>query len=128
MKQRFYRIAKPTAIVMAIGFSYILLHELTGFSLHCPLRQLTGIYCPGCGMGRMCFHLLRFEFAEAFHDNCVIFCLLPIALVEAVVHGYRYIRYGNGRFNRAENIGVWVVVAILLVFGGVRNIFPAALT
>jgi hypothetical protein len=128
MKQRFLRIAKPTAVVLAIGFSYILLHRLTGFTLHCPIRRITGLYCPGCGVGRMCFHLLRFDFAGAFRSNCVVLCLLPIGLITAAIHGYRYVRYGSGRLNRAEQIGLWVVVAILVLFGILRNIFPAVLS
>ena len=127
MKQRFFRIAKPTAIVLAIGFAYILLHELTGFTLHCPIRQVTGLYCPGCGVGSMCFYLMRFNFSAAFRDNPVVFCLLPITLIEAVFHAYRYVRYGDGSIKKGEQIWLWAVVAILVIFGVLRNIFPAVL-
>ena len=124
MSTRLKRIAKPTAIVLAIGFTYLLIHELTGFSLHCPIRRILGVYCPGCGVSRVFFHLARFELFEAFSSNCVVFCLLPIALFEAIFHGYRYVRYGSGRFFKAERIGLWAVVGILIAFGILRNIFP----
>jgi hypothetical protein len=75
----------------------------------------------------MCFHLLRLDFAAAFRDNPVVFCLLPVALIEMAIHGYRYVRYGNGRFHRAEQIGLWAIVAILVLFGILRNIFPSVL-
>lgn len=123
MRKRFFRIAKPTAIVMAIGFTYLLIHLLTGFSLVCPVWTVFHLYCPGCGVSRMFFHMARFEFYEAFSSNCVLFCLLPFGLFEAVFHAYRYIRYGNGRFFRAERIILWVIIVLLLVFGVVRNVW-----
>ena len=123
MRERFLRIAKPTAIVLAIGFTYLLIHELTGFSIPCPFRFFLGIYCPGCGVSRMCFHLFRLEFYEAFSSNCVVFCLLPGAAVMCAVHAYRYIRCGDGKLRRFENIILYVVIALLLIFGAARNIW-----
>lgn len=122
MAERFRHIAVPAAVVLAIGLAYLLIHELTGFALFCPIRRFLGISCPGCGVSRMFFHLYRLEIAEAFASNCVVFCLLPIALADGVFHAYRYIRYGNGKFCRAEKVCLWVIVGILVVFGVVRNL------
>lgn len=124
MRQRLYRVIKPTAIVLAIGFIYLLIHEWTGFSLFCPIYRFFGVYCPGCGVSRMFFHLFRLEFGAAFSSNCVVFCLLPIGLITAGVHVYRYLRYGSAKLNRAEQIGVWAAIVILLVFAVVRNLYP----
>ena len=124
MQKRFIRIAKPTAILLAIGFTYLLIHELTGFSLRCPIYQLFGVYCPGCGVGRMCFHLAHGEIAQAFLSNCVVFCMLPLLLGVAVFHAVRYVRFGDKKMYRIEKIGAWVLVSILLVFAVARNIFP----
>lgn len=124
MLQRFYRIAKPASVILVLGFVYFLLHELTGFGLFCPIRQFLHLYCPGCGVSRMFFHLLHFEFAEAFSSNCVVFCLLPFGVCGALFHGYRYVRYGNGQLFGAERIILWVIVGILLVFGVLRNVYP----
>ena len=125
MKQRFLQISKPTAIVLAIGFAYLLLHELTGFSIFCPVYKISGMYCPGCGVSRMFFHLFNGEIYEAFSSNCLLFCLLPVAVFECLFHGYRYVRYGNGRFFKAERIGLWVVVGLLVAFGILRNVVRA---
>lgn len=125
MRQNLYRIAKPTVIVLAIGFTYLILHELTGFSLYCPIWHFFHVYCPGCGVSRMCFHLFHLEFYEAFSSNCVVFCLLPIGLLAALFHGYRYVRYGNGCFYRGERIALWVIVGVLIAFGVIRNLWHA---
>ncbi len=124
MSDRIKQIVKPTAIVLAIGFTYLLIHEWTGFSIPCPFWTIFHLYCPGCGVSRMCIHLFHGEIYEAFSSNCVIFCLLPITLADAMFHAYRYIRYGYGRFNRVERVAVWVIIGILVMFGIVRNAYP----
>ena len=123
MRERFLKIAKPTAIFLALGFPYFLIHELTGFAIPCPVRSVFRVYCPGCGVSRMLFHLVRFEFAQAFSANCLLFCLLPIAVFEAAFHAVRYIRTGNGRFSRPERVLLWTAVVLLLLFGVIRNIW-----
>ena len=46
----------------------------------CPVRLLTGISCPGCGMTRALGALLRLDFSLAFEMHPLVF-LLPVAVV-----------------------------------------------
>ena len=126
MAKRFFRIARPTAILVAIGLLYILLHRLTGFAVPCPVRAVLGLYCPGCGVSRMFFHLSRLELYEAFSSNCALFVLLPVFLFALMDHGYRYVRYGDPSFKRWENTAACILGGVLMVFAVVRNICPAA--
>ena len=48
-------------------------------SFGCPVRLLTGVSCPGCGMTRALFALLKLDFSLAFEMHPLVF-LLPIAL------------------------------------------------
>lgn len=123
MTDRIKKLAKPTAIILAIGFAYLLIHELTGLSLFCPIYKVFGLYCPGCGTSRIFFHMARFEFLEAFKSNCVVFCMLPIALIMALYHAYRYLRCGSAPLSKAEHILLYTAIGILIVFGIVRNIW-----
>lgn len=124
MQKRLIRIIKPTVIILAIGFIYIIVHRLTGLTVFCPFYQFLHIYCPGCGISRMFFHLARFEIAEAFSSNCVIFCMLPIALIMALYHAYKYLRYGSAKLNKFENVLIYIAIGILVVFAIVRNLYP----
>ncbi len=51
----------------------------------CPLRYLTGIPCPGCGMTRAALALLRLDFADAFSWHPMIFAIVPYALVTGIL-------------------------------------------
>ena len=123
MKKRLIKTAKPTAILLAIGFAYILFTRFTGLSLFCPFWTFFHIYCPGCGVSRMLIHLSQLEFYEAFSSNCVLFCLLPVFIAAAARRAYRYVRYGLKGATKIENVGAWIIAGILIVFAVVRNIW-----
>ena len=115
---------KPMAILLAIGFIYSLFYFIAGFGIPCPFKSLTGLYCPGCGISRMFMYMLKLDFQAAFSSNCVVFCVLPFFLAGVVRHWYRYIRYGDKELSRTENVLIILLVAVLLIFAVVRNIFP----
>ena len=46
----------------------------------CPLQHFTGVPCPGCGLSRALFALLRLDFAAAFRYHPMIYVLPPVAL------------------------------------------------
>ena len=46
----------------------------------CPVQHFTGVPCPGCGLSRALFALLRLDFAAAFRYHPMIYVLPPVAL------------------------------------------------
>ncbi|MBU5668713.1 DUF2752 domain-containing protein [Peptoniphilus sp. MSJ-1] len=50
--------------ILAVVFFYGTLH-LLGYT--CPIKALTGISCPGCGMTRAWIYLLKLDFKTAFY-------------------------------------------------------------
>ncbi len=46
------------------------------FAIRCPLKFMTGISCPGCGMTRAYTSLLVLDFKRAFHYH-PLFLLVP---------------------------------------------------
>ena len=88
----------------------------------CLFHLLTGLYCPGCGVSRMCLSLLRLDFASAFKANAAIFLLLPPGLFMAGWMAVRYVRTGSTRLTRVQACVFYVMIGVLLVFGVLRNL------
>lgn len=66
------RILTSAAAIAVIAVFY--------YAVGCPIRWLTGISCPSCGMTRAVFSLLTFDLGAAFYYHPLVF-LLPIALI-----------------------------------------------
>src|SRR3712207_4739428 len=57
----------------------------TGLGLPCPLRLLTGMPCPGCGMTTAAVNLVAGNATAALASNPLIFGLAGLALITAPV-------------------------------------------
>jgi hypothetical protein len=88
----------------------------------CPVRYLTGWYCPGCGSLRAMHQLLRGNLREAWEMNPLTVLLLPFLTYGVASHGLFAMR-GRG-LPQLFLPAVWIRalgVAIIL-FGIVRNL------
>ncbi len=121
-RQRLRRLLTGLLGMAAVGAGYTLWVNLTHLSIPCPFHAVTGLWCPGCGVTRMCLALLRLDIAGAWQANPVLLLLLPLL---GGLLGYRavvYVRRGSVPTARWETL-VWSGMAVVLVIWGIwRNI------
>lgn len=123
MRERFIGVARKAAVMLAAGALYITFVYLAGFGIPCMFHVVTGLYCPGCGITRMFTALLKLDFTTAIHSNAAVFFALPLFAVFFCRRLVIYIRRGEKPpQNRAENILLYAFVAVLVIFGIVRNL------
>lgn len=66
----------------------------------CPIKFLTGISCPGCGMTRAWLSVLHFNFSDAFYYH-PLFWIVPIVLLIEIFKEkipkklYKYLMFFN---------------------------------
>lgn len=85
------------------ALSAALLTVWVALGLPCPVRQLTGIICPGCGMSRAWLAVLRLEILEAFGYH-PLFLSVPVVAVFVL---YDCAPFKNSRLN------VWILGILL---------------
>lgn len=121
-KQRLRRLGIGLALVLAAGLGYAGWVHLTHLAVPCPFHAVTGLWCPGCGVTRMCLALLRLDISGAWKANPVLLLLLPLL---GGLLGYRavvYVRRGSVPTARWETL-VWSGLAVVLLLWGIwRNI------
>lgn len=61
-----------------ILLGYYFLNKHFNFSIPCLFHELTNLYCPGCGITRMMFSLIKLDFYQAFRYNPLVFVLFFI--------------------------------------------------
>lgn len=88
----------------------------------CPLRYLTGWYCPGCGSLRAMHQLLHGNLREAWAMNPLAVILLPFltyGLASEAISAWR----GKGLPQKfLPAMWIWALGAVILLFGIARNL------
>ena len=123
MKKRIVNIVLILIICLFVFIGYFYLNNKYGFSINCVFHSLTGFYCPGCGITRCLFALLKLDFYEAFMYNQLVFILLPFLVALIVYRIYLYV------FDKQDKIlvkvpnMVWISLLVIVIgYGIVRNI------
>lgn len=117
------RIGIVLGIVGAIAL-YGCWSYFTGSGMVCWLYQLTGWYCPGCGMGRCVNSMLHGDFYQAFRFNAFWMPMVIPGTLLLIYTAWEFIR-GIGEkdyliLRFLKKFGV--VLAILAsLFGVLRN-------
>ena len=89
----------------------------------CPLYELTGVWCPGCGLTRATHALLRGHIGTALGYNLFV----PIFLGAIIVGWWAWMRSALGRtpmrwLTRMPLAAFWGLAVALVTFGVLRNI------
>ena len=107
--------------ILALGIAYFIFTKLTGLGIPCVFHLVSGKYCPGCGVSRMCIALFSLDFSAAFRANAFVMSLLPFGAVIAIRQGIIYIKQGKTKLSRLENILIIIAFVLCVVFTVLRN-------
>ena len=116
------RYSKMKLILILISFLiiYFILSELLDVGIPCLFYEITGYYCPGCGITRLLFSLLKLDFYQAFRYNPLIFILILITGI------YWLVKFILKKFMNVSieipNYVYYILLVIVIIFGILRNI------
>lgn len=114
--------SKMKLILILISFLiiYFILSELLDVGIPCLFYEITGYYCPGCGITRLLFSLLKLDFYQAFRYNPLIFILIIITGI------YWLVKFILKKFINISiaipNYVYYILLVIVIIFGILRNI------
>jgi Protein of unknown function (DUF2752) len=97
------------------SFAYPAVSAATGLQVLCPLRLLTGVPCPFCGMTTAATALAGGEPAAALAANPFVLVLVGFTAAMAVLIGARALGLAGppARWPLARRRGAWAVAAVL---------------
>lgn len=118
----FLSMKKKITITILLSISlitYLLLGNYFHIYIHCPIKTITGLYCPGCGITRMLLSIIQLDFYQAFRYNPLLFITLPIFIIFFL---NTLITKKEPLYNKISN-KVWTIVIIIFIaYGILRNI------
>lgn len=121
-KAQLFKLGAWAGLILGIGLAYALWVRLTGLAVPCPIRLATGLWCPGCGVTRMCLGLLRLDFKGAWRANPGLLLLLPLLAGLLGQLTVRRVRTGRMKLSPGQNAMVWVMAFAMLLYGAARNL------
>ena len=111
--------AERTGIIVLLGLAYGCFADITGISVPCPVRYLTGVLCPGCGITTLFLSVAHGDLQSAKQANAFIFYTLPLLIVlcyYGVIASHSRVSFLVNRFLMP------LYLVALLAFGIYRNI------
>lgn len=88
----------------------------------CPIQQLFGIQCPGCGSTRAIAALLRGHLGEALHLNLLTICGLPVFALQLTRRLLRPPLHRQIPHQPASKAMLYASLSLAAVFTIVRNL------
>ena len=123
MRKRIINVVLTLMACLIIFIGYYYLNGRYGFSIPCPFHNLTGYYCPGCGITRCLFAILNLEFYKAFMYNQLVFIMLPFLIFLIIYRVYVYILDKQDILIKKIPSVVWIIILIIVIgFGFIRNV------
>ncbi len=101
---------------------YLLVGSHFNIYLFCPIKKVTGLYCPGCGVTRMLLSLLKGQLYQAFRYNPLIFITLPFFIIYYIDYLYALYKNKKNKLHVLEPNIWYVLIGIFLIYGILRNI------
>ena len=110
--------------VAAFGCTALFFWPPTRISFYpaCPIHQLLGIECPGCGATRALAALLHGHLMQALRLNALFVLLLPVALAGAVECYRRALRPGLFHWPQPPASAFYATIAAAAIFTLARNL------
>ena len=111
IKKRDYIIAIIFVLIMAMLI-------LKGYiTIPCLFHKVTGLYCPTCGVTRVCRALIKGDIQTSFRNNMLVYIAVPILLI-LQLPSFK----SNKLLKQIYNILIVFLVIVAIVFGILRNI------
>jgi hypothetical protein len=108
------------ALLLLLGYYAVV--RLFHVGIPCLVYRIFGIYCPSCGVSRMCVALLQGDIVGGFLDNPFAFFALPILAVVLLRQTVLYVLRGESILSVIERILLWGLFFASILFGILRNI------
>ena len=108
-----------TIIFLILLISYLYLVNKLNIYINCPIKEITGLYCPGCGITRMLQAILQLNFYQAFRYNPLLFISLPF-FIFFTIEGI--ITKKDPLYNKIPNKILITIIIIFIIYGILRNL------
>ena len=118
MKKKFIGVFSLLLIIIV----YLILNKYHIICIPCLIHEITGMYCPGCGVTRMLINILSGNFYQAFRYNPLLFIFIPFFILYILDLFISKVKNKKMITELFEPYIWYVLIGIFIVYGILRNI------
>lgn len=108
-------------IIFLLTYKYLKIKY--NISIPCIIHEITGLFCPGCGITRAIFALLELDIKKAIKYNILIIIIFPFIIIYIINCLYIFINNLKKDPSKIFPKILWYFLLIItIVFGIIRNI------
>lgn len=104
--------------ILSAGILYYIFISVTGKTIPCLFRSITGLKCPGCGITTLCRYLIKFRVVDAVKCNIGLTLLFPFICHVIAIETYNFVNCKQS----VKNYEAVAIIIMLLIWGVIRNI------
>lgn len=121
-KERVLRLFIFTSCFLLIIFLIYLLYRFTGIGYKCPVFEITGFKCAGCGNTHALQSLLHLDIMKSFSYNYIYPLEMFYILWVYIISAKNYIKNGKFNYKSPYQIVDILVLAAVVLWIPLRNI------
>lgn len=122
MRERIKKQIKGFVIILLTGICYAFFWSQTGIAIPCLFYKITGLYCAGCGISRMCLSILQAQFYQAFRWNPGVFVMIPVLLFYLISESYYDITQKEKKNQKVRTVILSILIFYFILYTILRNI------
>ena len=105
-------------------FIYLVVSSFLELYIPCVFNEITGLYCPGCGLTRMLKSMLKLDFYQAFRYNPLMFIFFPFIIYMIIDYIYCFYKKKKSKFKTLPQWFWNILFIITILYWILRNIIP----
>ena len=114
MKDRLKKVIVRNLIFLTIFISYYLFFTYTNIGIPCIFKLITGYDCPGCGITRCLFSLVKLNIKEAFYYNELVTIFIVPFIIIYIYYDYCYVYDKKNKLkNYINKISIYLLLPIV---------------
>ena len=108
-------------VILFFVIGIYLMYKLN-IGIPCVYYELSGMYCPGCGITRAAYSLLQLDFYQAIRYNAFSIIIIPLIGLYLIGGIYSWLFNKTNFMDNKIPLVIWIIfIVLLLLYGILRN-------